>query len=328
MKTSNWLKIGSLPVALSLAIAGCGDGGSNNIQSLPNFQLGDFDILKPLGNSVDACLFPKIQIQVEERIVQAMSQNINSFLRLRSKDESEEWELIEAFVPAGVSSAPGKRIIETAPKTNLLPNTEYILEKAQNSAGVVTFDLATARVFTTGSFQDNRACPGNLRIVENGSKWRKTTALDLGSFDENGDLILDPTDLGEMLLSAGIENLISGLTGLGAASADNFFEEIEFNSAIRDLGLESRILIFRMISFGQQIQELQQPFQPADFLTGCDGPNGRCIYQDPSRPRVAIVSLPPGGWTPGTYFMVVTERMRSLSGRFPDGTYYTTFKVQ
>jgi len=343
--TSNKIKYG-LYLGLVAVITACGgDGGNGDLPGISDFVLSQFEILTPQNGSAGACLFPKIQVRVEKKTgLCNHADKVNEFLRLRLKDEVDAWELVPGFVSVDSESQAeaDSCIIETSAKNNLLPEQDWIIEKAIKNAGSVTFDAASAIRFTTGTFDENKACPGNLAISPNGETWIETDLLNIGTYDAQGDLAFQDEmgDLGQIVLQAAIQGGLQGALGLGSTSG--YQTEVAFNSKVDTFGLSSRILVYRVKSALELISGVLQklngePFDPqtdlqlfsgTSYLTGCASGGGDCIYVNPNNQRVVRIDAPPGGWEPGAYLAIVSQKMRSETGRFLNNTYYNMFVIQ
>jgi len=343
--TSNKIKYG-LYLGLAAAITACGgDGGNGNLPGISDFILSQFEIITPQNGSSGACLFPNIQVRVEKKTgLCNHADKVNQFLRLRLKDEVDAWELVPGFVSvdSGSQAEADSCIIETSAKNNLLPEQDWIIEKAIKNAGSVTFDPASAIKFSTGTFDENKACPGNLAISPNGETWIETNLLSIGAYDAQGDLQFKNEfgDLGEIVLQAAIQGGLQGALGLGSTSG--YQTEVAFNSTVDNFGLSSRVLVYRVTSvlelFDGFLRKITgEPFDPAtdlqlfsgtSQLTGCASGGGDCIYVNPNNHRVVRIDTPPGGWEPGAYLAIVSQKMRSETGRFLNNTYYNMFVIQ
>lgn len=341
MKTSTLLRM-SLPVIGAIFLFSCGgDKRRTEIQGIQDFVLSEFNILSPNNGENSVCLSPQIQIVVEKRTGLCNSpERVSDFLRIRQqRDPDEITELVPGFITVDSSSqvSNSECVIETFPEEVLLPETDYILEKAQKQSGSVTFDSANAVLFETGTFEDNRTCSGNLSLVENGEDWQETELLNIGEFDADGDVNLDFQDLGNLLIESVFQGSFQQIIGFGLPKDYSF--EIEFNSKIQDFGLSAQVRVFKVNGLIEQVGNGFQVLQgdevgPENFqlfndsqLVGCASGNGRCIYLSPNSARKIRVNNPPTLWESGIYIVIVQETLRSQNGRFLDATYYNIFTI-
>lgn len=326
MKTLKALGILLVPAAFGFLVASCGSGGGSN-RGIPNgrlnFQIGEFTIQNPQNGENDVCLQPDIEIIVpyNSGLCRANAQ-LEDWIAVRPLDDETKVPLLST-VTFRQSGSSRTCIVETRPAESLIPGTPYYISVDKEGGGSFVFRPGSAAEFTTTSEQGNGNCRNAFKITD--TDWDDSQVLDFLQYNrESGDITWDGQD--------GLNVIIDIFASLGI---NLLFEpipdqtiRINFNSAVDTIGLSSSIRVYELDPINpERIEEGFHAFHRYTGLNDCSGdpdagPNGACIYVNPSKQREVIVTHPSPGWPSGFFMMFVTDKLRSKNGKVLTHTYY------
>jgi|GEM_PF-4486165 len=347
MKTSNWIKASCFSLGASLLLSACGgSGGNGQIPSGRAFDSKTLQIITPAPGSTKACLFPQIEVAFNKEDGICGQQNLNPYFQLRSNtggqtvyDLSTAWSPVPDADAAKLIDTSTQCLIKTSSAKALPAKTEFILSQGQALTNQGFESSGHDITFTTGSFQDNRNCSGNLALNDNRS-WQETDLLQIGGYDNNGKANYDPSSLTDILLQAVTQGSFQQLIGIGQQPDYNF--RVTFNDPVSDFSLSSDILVYKVdaaaqlvdgvykIINGDQLTDQDFHLFNSSFLTGCpEGKDNSCIYLNKDDPSIVEVHHPENSlWESGTYIVILATTLQSQAGRYLDASHYNMFTIQ
>jgi len=326
MKTLKALGILLVPAAFGFLVASCGSGGGSK-RAIPNgrlnFQIGEFTIQNPFNGENDVCLQPDIEIVVpyNSGLCRANAQ-LEDWIAVRPLDDETRVPLLST-VTFRQSGSSRTCIVETRPAESLIPGTPYYISVDKEGGGSFVFRPGSAAEFTTTSEQGNANCRNAFKIVD--TDWQTSDILNFGQYDEvNDEIIFDGQDAANVFID------IFASLGMSFLFEPNPPEttRINFNTAVDTIGLRSFIRVYEFDPINpERIEEGFRVFHKYNGLSDCSGspdagPNGACIYVNPSKQREVIVTHPEPGWPNGYFMVFVMNRLQSKNGKVLTQSYY------
>lgn len=334
MKTFKALSMLLVPVGLGFLVASCGGSGGSN-RGIPNgrlnLKIGDFIIQKPFIDEQDVCLDPKIEIVVPRSSGLCRDNaQLDNWIQLRTENGAVTPVFrTTSFRQVGSSDTC---VVETKPTQSLIPGTPYVIGINIEGAGPFVFRPGNASRFTTAANGNGAECSSSFKVVNRTSGeavWQGSNILDTFQYNsQTDDLNFDEGNLQNFL----IDNAASLFMNFIFQPTPPSSMRVEFSDDVQAFGLRSYIRVYEFApSDRSQIEsgfslfrEYSQLNQPRNCLGDPDGgPNGECIWIDPSDPRVVRIVHPNGAWPNGLSFMIfILKGLQSKRLQALDQSYY------
>lgn len=332
MKTLLKLKSLVALVVVTAAISACGSSGNGDrFTNRNNFLETDFRIIQPQANSVLSTRGPVI-VEVSERSEFCDNPDaIKQFLRITLSTERNinnpafPVEFGPAITADGSSADTCQITVLLA--SNLLPGTDYVLYRSENTSGTTSFSSNNGVPFRASdvleSFDLLEALSPQFKILENADLF-----LGGGADDIDEDAFLD------WLISAVADGAFSQFIGVGLSA--NATIKAGFNEPVLANDLAGNTYVYEFNGTVQNIVNLIQSGSLTlnDFQllsgageVGCSGPDGSCVYLD-SAFGGHVVNFE-GPWQSGkSYMVILSEDLLSVNMSQLNTTWYRLFNIQ